>query len=56
MGLQFRHDEIMGLGLDNTVNRQYLSTVSLNNVSETTAGVYFKNQTYWLKKFAPLPV
>jgi hypothetical protein len=50
VGLQFRNDQIMGLGLDNTVNRQYLSTISLNNVGETSAGVYIKNQTYWLKK------
>jgi len=49
-GLQFRHDEIMNLGLDHTINRQYLSTVSHNNVSETTAGAYFKNQTYWHEK------
>ena len=50
-GLQFRNDEIMGLGLDNTFDRQYLSTISLNNVSETNADVYFKNQSYWLEKF-----
>ena len=50
LGLQVRNDQIMGLGLDNTINRQYLSTVSLNNVSETSAGIYFKNQTYWLNK------
>jgi hypothetical protein len=49
-GLQFRHDEIMNLGLDHTINRQYFSTVSHNNVSETTAGAYLKNQTYWLEK------
>jgi hypothetical protein len=40
----------MNLGLDHTVNRQYLSTVSHNNVSETAAGAYFKNQTYWHEK------
>lgn len=50
VGFQFRHDEIMGLGLDHTVNRQYLSTVSRSNISETTAGVYLKNQTYWHEK------
>ena len=47
---QLRHDEIMGLGLDHTVNRQYLSTVTNSNVSETSAGVYLKNQTYWHEK------
>jgi hydrogenase/urease accessory protein HupE len=49
-GLQFRHDEIMNLGLDHTVNRQYLSTVSHDNVSESMASAYFKNQTYWHEK------
>lgn len=50
LGIQFRHDEIMGLGLDHTVSRQYLSTVSNSSVSETTGGVYLKNQTYWHEK------
>jgi hypothetical protein len=50
-GLQFRYDEIMNLGLDHTVNRQYLNTVSRSNVGEATAGIYFKNQTYWQEKF-----
>ena len=49
-GLQFRHDDIINLGLDHTVNRQYLSTVSHDNVSESMVGTYFKNQTYWHKK------
>ena len=49
-GLQFRHDEIMNIGLDHTNNRQYLSTVNSNNVSQSTGGVYFKNQTYWHEK------
>lgn len=49
-GLQFRHDEIMNLGLDRTVNRQFLSTVSRSNVGETSVGVYLKNQTYWHDK------
>ncbi len=50
-GLQFRYDNIMGLGLDHTANRQYLNTVSHSDVSQATAGIYFKNQTYWLEKF-----
>jgi hypothetical protein len=50
IGLQFRHDEIMGLGLDNTMARQYLNTVSHSSVSESTAGLYIKNQTYWHEK------
>ncbi|MCX7099046.1 MAG: HupE/UreJ family protein [Methylococcales bacterium] len=51
VGLQFRYDNIMGLGLDHTANRQYLNTVSHSDVSQATAGIYFKNQTYWLEKF-----
>ncbi len=50
-GFNFRHDQISGLGLYETVNRQYLNTISLNNVEETTAGAFFKNQTYWHEKF-----
>jgi hypothetical protein len=40
----------MNLGLDHTFNRVYLNTVTHNDVSEATAGIYFKNQTYWLDK------
>ncbi|WP_347989643.1 TonB-dependent receptor plug domain-containing protein [Methylomonas sp. AM2-LC] len=50
-GMSFRHDEIMGLGLYNTVNRQLLNTISLDNVSESTGGLYFKNQIHWNEKF-----
>ena len=50
VGLQFRYDDIMNLGLDHTFERVYLNTVSHNDVSEATAGIYFKNQTYWLDK------
>lgn len=50
VGVQFRHDEIMDLGLDRTVARQYLSTVSHSNVGETSVGIYVKNQTYWHEK------
>ena len=50
VGLQFRYDDIMNLGLDHTFNRVFLNTVSHNDVSEATAGIYFKNQTYWLDK------
>jgi hydrogenase/urease accessory protein HupE len=50
LGFQLRHDEIMGLGLDHTDNRHYLSTVSNSNISEATAGIYLKNQTFWYEK------
>jgi hypothetical protein len=50
-GMSFRHDEITGLGLNATVNRQYLNTISDDNVSESTGGMYFKNQIHWNDKF-----
>ncbi|MGD0961715.1 MAG: TonB-dependent receptor plug domain-containing protein, partial [Methylomonas sp.] len=50
-GMSFRHDEVMGLGLNQTVNRQYLNTISDDNVSESTGGLYFKNQIHWNEKF-----
>jgi hypothetical protein len=50
-GFNFRHDQIDGLGLNETVNRQYLNTISLNNVDETTAGAFLKNLTHWNEKF-----
>jgi len=50
VGLQFRHDEIMGLGLYHTSQRQILNTVSLSDVGVTTIGTYFKNHTHWHEK------
>lgn len=50
VGLQFRHDEIMGLGLYETQARQILNTVSNANVGVTTVGTYFKNTTHWHDK------
>jgi hypothetical protein len=49
-GMSFRHDEVMGLGLNQTVNRQYFNTISDDNVSESTGGLYFKNQIHWNEK------
>jgi hypothetical protein len=50
-GLNFRHDQINGLGLYETINRQRIDTITLNNVEETTAGAFIKNETHWLEKF-----
>lgn len=50
VGLQFRHDQIMGLGLYHTSQRQILDTVSNNDVGVSTVGVYFKNHTHWHEK------
>ncbi|MEQ1621095.1 MAG: TonB-dependent receptor plug domain-containing protein [Methylococcales bacterium] len=50
IGLQFRHDEVMGLGLDHTQGRQLVDIVSHSDVSQTNVGIYAKNQTYWHEK------
>ena len=50
VGFSFRHDQINGLGIAQTVNRQYLNQISLDNVEETTAGFYLKNQIHWHEK------
>ncbi len=50
VGLQFRHDEVIGLGLYQTNQRQILGTVSQSDVGITTVGTYFKNHTHWHDK------
>lgn len=51
IGLQVRHDEIMGLTLNHTQARKTLESIRLDDVSETSVGLYIKNQTRWLPKF-----
>ena len=51
IGLQIRHDEVMGLGLQHTQNRQSLEVVREDDISETSVGLYLKNETHWLEKF-----
>lgn len=50
IGLQFRHDEILNLGLEHTRARQFVSTVSRADVGTTNVGAYLKNQTHWHDK------
>lgn len=50
VGLQFRNDQILDLGLYETQARQILNTVSKSNVGITTVGTYFKNTTHWHDK------
>jgi len=50
VGLQFRNDQIMGLGLYETEARRIMNTVSRSNVGVTTVGTYFKNTTHWHDK------
>lgn len=51
IGLQFRHDAIMGLALNHTKARQLVNSVRQDDISETSAGLYVKNETHWLAKF-----
>ena len=46
LGLQIRHDNI-NVSLQNTQARSPFATVSDNQVSETIAGLYLQNTTYW---------
>lgn len=50
IGLQFRNDQIMGLGLYETQARQILNTVSVSDVGVSTIGAYLKNHTHWHDK------
>ncbi len=52
VGLQFRNDQIMGLGLYKTQARQILADglVSNSNVGVTTVGTYLKNTIHWHDK------
>jgi len=51
VGIQVRHDDIMGLGLNRTQARQLLATVREDEINETSVGLYIKNETHWLEKF-----
>ncbi|QSA97719.1 TonB-dependent receptor [Methylococcus sp. EFPC2] len=51
VGLQVRHDEVMGLALNHTQARETLQNIRRDDVGETSLGLYIKNQTHWLEKF-----
>ena len=51
VGFLVRHDNIGGLALNRSANRQVFERVSNDDVSETHGGIYFRNQTHWLSKF-----
>ena len=51
LGIQFRNDQIMNLGLYHTDQREILDTVSSYDVGVTKIGTYFKNHTHWHEKF-----
>lgn len=51
LGLQIRHDEVMGAALNRTEQRRILQTVRKDDISETSVAIYLKNQVQWLEKF-----
>jgi hypothetical protein len=57
VGLQFRHDEVMGLALGRTQRRIGLPAIEdgvgerVDNIGQSSVGLYVKNQTHWLTKF-----
>jgi hypothetical protein len=51
IGLQIRHDEVIGAALNRTEQRRIFQTVRQDDISETSVGVYLKNQVQWLEKF-----
>lgn len=51
LGLQIRHDEVIGAALNRTEQRQIFQTVRQDDISETSIAVYLKNQVQWLEKF-----
>ena len=48
LGVQARVDDIRDVGIDHTVQRQYLSTRQNASVVEANGAVYFENTTQWL--------
>lgn len=51
LGLQIRHDEVIGAALNRSEQRRILQTVRKDDISETGIAVYLKNQLQWLEKF-----
>jgi len=51
VGMQIRHDEVIGAALNRTEQRRIFQTVRQDDISETSVAVYLKNQVQWLEKF-----
>ncbi len=51
LGLQVRHDEVIGAALNRSEQRRIFATVRQDDISETSVAVYLKNQIQWLEKF-----
>jgi outer membrane receptor protein involved in Fe transport len=48
LGVQARVDDIKGVGIDQTFEREYLSTTQNASALEANGAVYFENTTQWL--------
>ncbi|HCU0822983.1 TPA: TonB-dependent receptor [Acinetobacter baumannii] len=48
IGTSFRYDDIDGLGLYQTENRQRFNTIREDHVKELSMGVWVQNQTQWM--------
>ncbi|MGR9054047.1 MAG: TonB-dependent receptor, partial [Gammaproteobacteria bacterium] len=58
LGLQLRHDDVIGISLRRSQSRAILPPITgdgigerSDDVSETSLGLYLKNQTHWLENF-----
>ena len=51
LGADLRHDQILGVGLFRTADRVRVSTVRDDDVAETSAGLYVRNETRWTPWF-----
>jgi outer membrane receptor protein involved in Fe transport len=51
LGVQGRVDDIRDVGIDATVDRQYLSTRQDATVVESSGAIYFENSTQWSRRF-----
>lgn len=51
VGADVRHDQILEVGLYNTVARQRWNTVRDDIIAESSVGIYFENETQWADKF-----
>lgn len=51
LGVQIRHDEVIGAALNRTEQRRIFQMVRQDDISETSVAVYLKSQVQWLEKF-----
>ena len=51
VGFEARYDGITGLDLNHTVNRQFLKSITADDVNESSVSFYLGSQTHWHPKF-----